>query len=203
MVACPVHRGDQRHVYLAVCIAGRPLASHRRIQGRSQCTTLWLHNAQVYLILKMYEQPFLVFLITWYLKWFRKEWKYMTWIEAAIPCIIPTPNRYNTLAQTIVYVNNNATTPVISMTSKWKPKHKKEPYCERAWMDRNCFEICEAAHGHNFTCARALSWVFNCDNIKANQNDFFSKIWQYFISVYKKRPTISTKNGGVFTGDGI
>ena len=58
------------------------------------------------------------------------------WIEGDILGINLTPNRYNALAQAIVYVGNDVTIPFNSVTSQ---KQHKERYCERMWMGQKSF----------------------------------------------------------------
>ena len=51
-------------------------------------------------------------------KMIKKISQNMTWVEAVIPGINLTPNRYNVLAPTVVYVNNNDTIPFNTVTSQ-------------------------------------------------------------------------------------
>ena len=46
----------------------------------------------------------------------RKKWQINTWIEKDITCVNLTRDKYNALAAIIVYVNNDATIPVNSIT---------------------------------------------------------------------------------------
>ena len=59
-----------------------------------------------------------------------------TWIEADIPCINVTNDRYNALVPAIVYVRNDVTIPFNSMTSQ---SQHNEPCCERTWKGPNRF----------------------------------------------------------------
>ena len=86
----PIHCGDQRHA--GWCLGRRPCTSRRRVQGRSQGTTLSasdLHNARA---------------------------KYD--VNRSGHSINLTPNRYNALAPAIVYVSNDVTIPFNSVMSQ-------------------------------------------------------------------------------------
>ena len=109
-VYLPVHCGDQRHAGL--CLGRRPCTSRRRVQGRSQGTTLRasdLHNARATILNPFYNMEY---------KIIKKIRQNTTWIEADILGINLTPNRYNALAPAIVYVSNDVTIPFNSVTSQ-------------------------------------------------------------------------------------
>ena len=75
-----------------LCLGQRPCTSHWRVQGRSQGTTLSvsdLHNAPATILNLFYNMEY---------DKIRKIRQHMTWIEADIPGINLTPNRYNALA---------------------------------------------------------------------------------------------------------
>ena len=105
-----MHCGDQRHAGL--CLGRRPCTSRRRVQGRSQGTTLSdsdLHNARATILNPFYDMEY---------KMIKKIRQNTTWIEADILGINLTPNRYNALAPAIVYVSNDVTIPFNSVTSQ-------------------------------------------------------------------------------------
>ena len=77
----------------------------------------------------------------------KKKGQNKTWIEADIPCINVNPNRYNALAPAIVYVSNDVTISLNSMTSQ---SQNKDPYCESTWMGEKRFEINGSAVKYNF-----------------------------------------------------
>ena len=86
--------------------------SRRRVQGRSQGTTLSasdLHNARATILNPFYNMEY---------KIIKKIRQNTTWIEADILGINLTPNRYNALAPAIVYVSNDVTIPFNSVTSQ-------------------------------------------------------------------------------------
>ena len=66
------------------------------------------------LISTIHGQPFLISFKTWNIK-IRQN---TTWIDADIPCINLTLNRYNALTLTITYVSNGVTIPFNSMRSQ-------------------------------------------------------------------------------------
>ena len=105
-----LHRGYQRHASL--CLGRRPCTSRRRVQGRSQGTTLSasdLHNAQATILNPFYNMEY---------KIIKKMRQNTMWIEAAILGINLTPNRFNALDPAIVYVNNDIAIPFKSVTSQ-------------------------------------------------------------------------------------
>ena len=78
----------------------------------SQSTTLSasdLHNARATILNPFYNMEY---------KIIKKIEQNMTRIEADIPGINLTPNRYNAFAPAIVYVNNDVTIPFNSVTSQ-------------------------------------------------------------------------------------
>ena len=80
------------------------------MQGRSQGTTLSasdLHNARETILNPFYNMEY---------KITKKIRQNMTGIEADIPGINLTPNRYNALAPAIVYVSNDVTILFNSVT---------------------------------------------------------------------------------------
>ena len=91
---------------------GRPCTRRRRVQGRSQGTTLSasdLHNARATILNPFYNMEY---------KIIKKIRQNTTWIEADILGINLTPNRYNPLASAIVYVSDDVTIPFNSVTSQ-------------------------------------------------------------------------------------
>ena len=113
-----------------LCFGRRPCTTRRRVQGRSQGTTLRasdLHNARTTILNPFYNMEY---------KIIKKIRQTTTWIEADILGINITPSRYNALTPAIVYVSNDVTIPFKSMTSQ---KQHKERYCERAWMGSKSF----------------------------------------------------------------
>ena len=87
-----------------------------RVQGRSQDTTMCasdLHNARATILNPFYNME---------CKMIRKIGRYKTRIEAYIPSINVTPNRYNALAPAIVYVINDVTIQLNSMISQSQHK---------------------------------------------------------------------------------
>ena len=123
-----MHCGDQRHAGL--CLGRGPCTSRRRVQGRSQGTTLSasdLYNARATILNPFYNMEY---------EMIKKIKKNTTWIEADILGINLTPSRYNALAPAIVYVSNDVTIPFNSVTSQ---KQHKERYCERTWMGPKSF----------------------------------------------------------------
>ena len=106
----PLHCGDQRHAGL--CLGWRPCTSRRRVQGRSQGTTLSasdFHNARATILNPFYNMEF---------KMIKKIRQNMTGIEADILGINLTLSRYNTFSAAIVYVSNDVTIPFNSVTSQ-------------------------------------------------------------------------------------
>ena len=86
--------------------------SRRRVQGRSQGTTLSasdLHNARATILNPFYNMEYKI------IKRIRQN---TTWIEADILGINLTPNQYNALASAIVYVSDDVTIPFNSVTSQ-------------------------------------------------------------------------------------
>ena len=82
------------------------------MQGRSQGTTLSasdLHNARETILDPFYNTEY---------KIIKKIRQNKSRIEADIPSINLTPNRYNALAPAIVYVSNDVTMTMNSMTSQ-------------------------------------------------------------------------------------
>ena len=105
-----MHCGDQIHAGL--CLGRRPCKSRRRVQGRSQGTTLSasdLHNPRATILNPFYNMEY---------KIIKKIRQNTTWIEADILGINLTPNRYNALASAIVHVSNDVTVPFNSLTSQ-------------------------------------------------------------------------------------
>ena len=91
-----MHCGYQRHAGL--CLGRRPCTSRRRVQGRSQGTTLSasdIHTARATILNPFYSIEY---------KIIKKIRKNTTWIEADFLGINLTPNRYNALAQAVVCV---------------------------------------------------------------------------------------------------
>ena len=81
------------------------------MQGDSLGTTLSasdLHNAWSTILNPIYDMEY---------KIIKKKQLNKTWIEADIPCINLTPNRYNALALAIVYGSNDVIVPVDFMMS--------------------------------------------------------------------------------------
>ena len=102
-----MHCGDQRHAGL--CLGRRPCTSRRRVQGRSQGTTLSasdLHNARATILNPFYNMES---------KIIKKIRQNMTWIGADIPSVNLTPNA---LAPATVYVSNDVTIPFNTVTSQ-------------------------------------------------------------------------------------
>ena len=62
----------------------------------------------------------------------------MTGIDADIPCINLTPNRYNALTRAIVYFSNDVTITINSMMSQMKPIAKQNTLL---WAHLNGTEI--------------------------------------------------------------
>ena len=86
--------------------------SRRRVQGRSQGTTLSdsdLYNARATILNPFYNMEY---------KIITKIRQNTAWIEADILGTNLTPNRYNALAPAIVYVSDDVTIPFNSVTSQ-------------------------------------------------------------------------------------
>ena len=86
--------------------------SRRRVQGRSQGTTLSasdLHNARATILNPFYNMEY---------KIIKKMRQNTTWIEADILGINLTPNRYIALAPAIVYLSNDVKISFNSVTSQ-------------------------------------------------------------------------------------
>ena len=86
--------------------------SRRRVQGRSQGTTPSasdLHNARATILNPFYNMEY---------KIIKKIRQNTAWIEADILGMNLTPNRYNALAPPTVYVSDDVTIPVNSVTSQ-------------------------------------------------------------------------------------
>ena len=95
-----------------------------------------------------------------------------TWIEADIRGINLTPNRYNALAPTIVYVSNGVTIP--STAWRHNSNTKNVTTSAREW-DRNRYEIYGSALEliSISLCTRDNTWVFDSVDIKGNQMKLF------------------------------
>ena len=94
-----------RSGHAGLCLGRRPCTSRRRVQGRSQGTTLSasdLHNAQATIPNLFYSME---------CKMIKKIRQNTTWIGADLPSVNLTPNRYNALATAIFYVSNDVTIP--------------------------------------------------------------------------------------------
>ena len=105
-----MHCGDQRHAGL--CLGQRPCTSRRRVQGRSQGTTLSasdLHNARATILNPFYNMEY---------KIIKKIRQNTAWIEADILGKNLTPDWCNALAPAIVYVSNDITIPFNAVTSQ-------------------------------------------------------------------------------------
>ena len=101
-----MHCGDQRYAGLYF---GQRL---RLVPRRSQGTVLSasdVHNAQTIIFDTLYNMEY---------KMTKKTCQNKTWIEAAFSCINVTLNRYNALAPAFVYVSNDVTAPLNSITSQ-------------------------------------------------------------------------------------
>ena len=88
-----MHCGDHRHAGL--CLGRRPCTSRRRVQERSQGTTLSasdIHNARATILNPFYNMEY---------KIIKKIRQNMAWIEAAILGRKLTPNWCNALAPAI------------------------------------------------------------------------------------------------------
>ena len=160
-----MHCGDQRHTGL--CLGRRPCTSRRRVQGRSQSTTLSasdLHNARATILNPFYNMEY---------KIIKKIRQNTTWIEADILGINLTPNRYNALTPAIVYVSNDVTIPFNSL---WRHNSntKNVTASAREW-DRNRFEIYGSALEliSISLCAEANAWMFDSVYIRGNQMKLF------------------------------
>ena len=95
-----------------MCLGRRPCTSRRRVQGRSQGTTLSasdLHNARTTILNPFYNMEY---------KIIKKIRQNTAWIEADILGKNITPNRRNALAPAIVYVSNDVTIPFKPVTSQ-------------------------------------------------------------------------------------
>ena len=95
-----------------MCLGRRPCTSRRRVQGRSQGTTLSasdLHNARTTILNPFYNMEY---------KIIKKIRQNTAWIEADILGKNITPNRRNALAPAIVYVSNDVTIPIKPVTSQ-------------------------------------------------------------------------------------
>ena len=68
-------------------------------------------------------------------KMIKKKGKINTRIEAKIPCIFLTPNRYNALAPAIVYVSNDVLISVNSATSQMNTIATQEALL--LWAEQN------------------------------------------------------------------
>ena len=93
-------------------LVGDPARIRRRVQGRSQGTTLRasdLHIARATILNPFYNMEY---------KIIKKIRQNTTRIEADILGIKLTPNRHNALAPAIVYVSNDVTIPFNSVTSQ-------------------------------------------------------------------------------------
>ena len=80
-----------------------------------------LHNARATILNPFYNME---------CKIIQKMGQNKIWIEADIPCINVTPNRYNALTPAIVYIGNDVTIPFNSMTLQ---SQHKELYCQCTW----------------------------------------------------------------------
>ena len=108
MVARALWRSEARRV----CLGRRPCTSRRRVQGRSQGTTLSasdLHNARATILNPFYNMEY---------KIIKKIRQNTMWTKVDILGINLTPNRYNALAPAIVYISNDITIPFNSVTSQ-------------------------------------------------------------------------------------
>ena len=158
-----MHCGDQRHAGL--CLGRRPCTSRRRVQGRSQGTTLSasdLHNARATILNPFYDMEY---------KIIKKIRQNTAWIEADILGKNLTPNWCNALASAIVYVRNDVTIPFKAVTSQYQ---HKERCCEHTWIrPKSAFE-----HVSISLCTRANTLMLDSIYIKGNQMNFFSKMWR-------------------------
>ena len=170
-----MHCGDQRHAGL--CLGRRPCTSRRRVQGRSQGTTLSasdLHNARATILNPFYNMEY---------KIIKKRRQNTAWIETDILGKNLTPNRCNALAPAIVYVGNDVTIPLNSVTSQCNTKNVAASARE---YDQNRFEIYGSALEHVYIslCTRSNTWMLDSVYIKGNHMKFFQQNVAYFIAVY-------------------
>ena len=122
-----MHCGDQRHAGL--CLGRRPCTSRRRVQGRSQGTTLSasdLHNAWATILNPFYNIEY---------KIIKKIRQNTAWIEADILGKNLTPNRCNALAPAIVYVSNDVTIP---FKTKWSYSPETTNLGQIPWFLEPC-----------------------------------------------------------------
>ena len=108
MVARALWRSEARRVVPW----SETLTSRRRVQGRSQGTTLSasdLHNARATILNPFYNMEY---------KMIKKISQNTAWIEADILGKNLTPNWCNALAPAIVYVSNDVTIPFNTVTSQ-------------------------------------------------------------------------------------
>ena len=107
-----VARALWRSEAAGLCLGLRPCTSRRRVQGRSQGTTLSasdLHNARATILNPLNNMEY---------KLIEKIRQNTAWIEADILSKNLTPNWCNALAPAIVYVSNDVTIPFNAVTSQ-------------------------------------------------------------------------------------
>ena len=164
-----MHCGDQRHAGL--CLGRRPCTSRRRVQGRSQGTTLSasdLHNARATILNPFYNMDY---------KIIKKIRQNTAWIEADILAKNLTPNRCNALAQPL---STSAMTSQSHSTPWRHNSNTKNVAASAREYDQNRFEIYGSALEHVSIplCTRANTWMLDSVYIKGNQKNFFSKMWR-------------------------
>ena len=154
-----MHCGDQRHAGL--CLGRRPCTSRRRVQGRSQGTTLSASDLTI--LNPFYDMEY---------KIIKKIRQNTAWIEADILGKNLTPNWYNALAPAIVYVSNDVTIPFSAVTSQWQ---HRERCCERTWIRPKSFWNLRigARTCLYFFMYKGYTWLLDSVYIKGNQMKFF------------------------------
>ena len=147
-----MHCGDQRHAGL--CLGRRRCTSRRRVQGRSQGTTLsasGLHNARATILNPFYNMEY---------KIIEKIKQNTMWIEADILGINLTPTAMTSQSHSTPWRHNSNTKNVTTSAREW---------------DRNRFEIYGSALEliSISLCTGANAWMFDSVYIKDKQMKLF------------------------------
>ena len=169
-----MHCGDQRHAGL--CLGRRPCTSRRRVQGRSQGTTLSasdLHNARATILNPFYNMEYKII----------KKTKYDVNRSGH--------SRHKSHSQSV-----QCTRPSHCLRQQWRhnPIQLRDVTIAtqrtllrvRVNWGRNRFEIYGSALEliSISLCTGANAWMFDSVYIKGNQMKLFQQNAAYFIAVY-------------------
>ena len=156
--------------------------THRRVQGCGQGTIVSasdLHNVWENILNPFYNMEY---------KMIKKIRQTKTWIEADIPSRNLTLDQYNALALTIVYVSNDVTIPVNSITSQMNTIATQR-ILQQVHLNEIEIVLKSMEWRSNITILLAVQrlnhWCLTVFMLRLIRWDFFSKICILLLPILK------------------